>query len=331
MNVVKEMTMPQLREVLAAEEQLDIATFDPHAAESPFEGAAAGGMKFHFAGEEYGIRKAAFMHFCKMVGIPTAFAGRVPSLLLAPLFNYYLDTSSWELLSFAHQGGIIEMFSKEGLRPVHNSLVLDAMQQKLGNELQAHHVSSNLLETTFSVVTQEQKPIHVGDMAQLGVTVQNSYALMYPLQVSAYIQRLSCTNGMVSSEVVASFQRRGGKDRSAADWLPEALEQALAAADEELLKVQGLAGIGFNGHLADSLESIYRDFYVPQKVQKIITDRVVSQQPTNAYELMNIITDLASNDPEVLENSQLSTRLMRLGGHIATHSTYCGSCYRILK
>lgn len=333
-TVVKTASMNELRDILATAEGLERYNFDPQTGAGRFdilpdEETGKPKIKFAYNDRVLGLNGDAYLRLGQMLGIPGAYIKKTPHALMVPHMNHWLRSGAVDHLGFAVSDDIVRLFSKGAVNPVSNYTVLDTLEEVAGRDLEAAHISTGLFGTSFSVVTNRQSAIAVNDLVATGVRIDNSYAGNSPLTISTYVHRLVCTNGAISTAEVHRYQRRN--DDTTPEWIKAALNEALDAADAEVGRVAALREISFDGHMSDAMQSIFAEFGVPRSMQSVVQERAIDQGVDNLQDLYNIITDLASNDPDVLADPAMSTRLMRVGGHIAANPEYCGECHRVLR
>lgn len=333
-TVLKETTLPELREMVEDAEHLDRVTFDPRDGSASFA-LEDRKLRFRHGQREYGMSGEAYKHLCRKLGIPQAYLTKTPHDLMVPHVNYWMAQGRAPIITYGVQDDVVRLFSYGATQPVGVGAVLDVLEPMLGDhEPQVHHVSHDLRHTSFSVTTQENEAEaqgKVGEALRTGVTVDASYFGASPFTVSAYVQRLICTNGMVSTDNTYRHSRRPGADQSdLREWINDALTDALDAGSTELDSLSRLQALTFDGHLSDAMGSIFAEFSVPRNMQERIRNEVIDEAPETMYDLLNVITDIASNDEGVLDDPALSRRLMHIGGSIAAHPEFCESCYRVL-
>ncbi len=336
MSVIKQMTTDQLREILTPAEAMTRITFDPRVTGLNGFVHEDGKVFLNVGDSHFDLTSDSYLHLGQMVGIPKAYNEKTPPSLTVDHMNYWMANKGLSQVSLAAEevegrGQVIKLFSRGAVQPVSNEQILEAVANRWGENLLVHHVSHDLFNTSFSVVSPDiQHEVAVGDAVRVGVTIDNSYALEHPLMISSYIHRLVCTNGAISTDNVYrySYSAGGGGD-GASDWLSEVIEEAFNQADAEVERLRRLKETKFNGHLSDALGGIYREFHVPTGVRKRITDRMMDTRIENLYDLYNAVTDIASNTEEILEDPRLTRRLMRIGGRIASHPEICGECFRV--
>lgn len=337
MSVVKEMTTDQLKEILKPAEDMTRVTFDPRLGETNKLTYDDGKVFLDVGDDRFGITSSAYLHLGQMVGIPKTYNEKTPPSLTVPHVNYWLANKGMAQLSLAaeeveEQGQVVKLFSRGAIEPVSNDKILEAVANRWGENLLVHHVSHDLFNTTFSVVSPDvETEVEKGDVVRTGVTIDNSYALEHPLMVSSYVHRLICTNGAISADNVYRYSYTGGGGEGSDDWLTQVIEEAFNQADAEVERLRRLKEVKFNGHLSDALGSIFGEFSVPTGVRQRITDRVMDSDVRNLYDLYNTVTYVASNTEEILDDPRLTRRLMRIGGRMASHPEICGECYRVMN
>ena len=329
-KVTKEMGIEDLRGLLAPFDSIEHVHFDPASGDARFiQDPDSGRVRFALQDRQMPLSGQAYFRLGSLVGVPEAFLKKTPPALTLPSVNFWLANSGAKELSFTVDQGAVANFAKGEDDPIPNTRVLDKITEIFGPELNVYHVSHNRDHTAFSLTTREEHEVQLRDVVRAGITVENSMANLAPLTLSAYQQRLVCTNGMISTETVYRAAKRHGGD-GFEEWLASAVRGVQEHLAYEVALSQDMASRELDGHISDHLASIYAEFSVPRSAQEGITARILDRQPRNLWELTNAFTDVASNDSETLEDPQLSLRLMRVGGQIASHQETCGSCHRIL-
>jgi hypothetical protein len=341
LGVVKSMTVDELLAKLAPAETMDQFAFEPKSdSKNIFEMRELDGRKlmvFNYNGHPFRVRQQAYTKLGQYCGIPGAFLEKTPLDIMLPVYNYYVQNHDG-VLGFGVIGDRIQTFTRGPMNPVSNRLAIEIAADMMGGELQVSHVSSDMQRTTFSLLVKGQDTSsfarHGHDSLNMaiatGVTFDNSYTMLDPIAISAYVEKLICTNGATSIDHVFRYAHRDHAEGTE-EWLRENIAAALAAANIELERVSELRKIEFDGHMSDALRSLFEEFNIPRKVRELISKRVIDQGSSNMGDLYDIITDIASNDPDVLIDPTISRRMMRIGGRMAANPAICGGCHRILR
>lgn len=344
--VYKSMTIPELRETLATAEDMERLTFDPESGRgrmvmTKVQGAPK--LRFAYGSHEYRMTSDAFLKFGQMLGIPAAYTEKTPLDLMVPHYNWHLQHSGKvKSVGLAvqrtpkakgqTQQEIIQAFVKNPKEAVlSNHQILDVAEEVLGDTMQARYVSHDVFRTCYSLATNDQHAVAVGDVVRSGITIRNSYTDYAPLDIASYIERLVCTNGATSPDHHHRYTRKIGEGML--EWVQEVMEKAyLTAATVEVERVQKLQGISIERHIGEVLESVFAEYHVPSALMGRILSRIADADPPvrTMYDLYNLLTWFGSNDEEVLQDVAISSALQRAGGQLAAHPEMCRACHRIL-
>ena len=335
MAVVKEMSLDELKETVSDLDELERITFD----------ARTGNGQFKFEGgrivfdlrmgsmDRYYPTLEAYTGLAHTLGVPGTYVKKTPHRLMIPHVNFWLEERGGPDITLSVRDDKIESFTKGAIAPYPNRTIINEIEAIAGPEAKAHHVSHSFFRTSYSISSPRYQSyidaVEVGDIVHGGVRVENSYAKARPVEVSAYVHRLICTNGAISSDSLFRMTRQtSGVDMD--EWVINSIENAFNGLEEEYARLNRLKEITFDGHLSDNLVSVFSEFSVPVGVRDRITDMILDNTVVNLYDLYNTVTYIASNDEDVLENPTLSSRLMKVGGRIAAHPEFCDGCHRLM-
>jgi len=364
-TMTKTMTIPEVRERIDRAENATIINFSPteEKVTSRFQLDADGLMTFERKARdkrsqrregigEWLVSRDAYLAAGSFLGIPKAYVQRTPHELMIPHMNHWIANRGIQMIGMAAIDDQIEIFSRSKLDLIPMGRILDKTIEYTGGseaDLSAHHVSHTMYDTTLSIVTHEDKEVieraakrggHVSmrEAVRTGVTIEYSHAQAHPLTFSTYVHTMLCTNGMISAEsIFRQAANRDGSDDGSDDWMFDALKAALDAGDEEIERQGRLASINFDGHMSDALQGVYSEFSVPVNIRELVTERVVDVGARTLYDVLNAVTWVASNHPDVVgdggENEAdptLARKLMRIGGQVASHPEVCTNCHRVI-
>ena len=341
--VKKEVTLPELMDVLAPSEHLDHVSFDPQKSDARLEvkqveddNGVRPQVRFMVGDEDRTLTREAFIHLGQLLKIPGDYVAKTPTKIMLPHMNYWLTNGSARSIGFVADGDTIKMFTKGQYPPVSNFTLIDvaksAADEVFGtDELSVYHFSNTLVSTSFSLTTPTEHVVKgVGDVVRAGVTIENSYAESSPLTISAYIHTLRCTNGQISADnVMRLAARHGGSEDQ--EWLRESLVTAMSAAStSEIKRLEEARDFKVEGHLGDVLRSMFVEYQVPQRFRDQIHQLAEDRAVTNLYDLVDTVTEVASNSEDALDNPVMARRLMRVGSAVSSHPRLCNSCFRLL-
>ena len=328
-------TIPVVKEVESSELRGMLDTFDA-VRNVPFMGPngavsqdSDGHLYFSNTQERYRMTVDSYDRLGQVLGIPVPYVQKTPPYLVIPHMNYWLQANSDETYSLGMgPDDVVRYFYKGDRVPVSSVKIMDMLEDELGSDLGYHHVSVHPDYVRFNVVTAaSQREVAVGDPVRYGISVTNSPSFKSNLELSSYVHRLVCTNGMVSQENQIRYQSKPDDDQD--DWLESTINEIIAQVEGEHEKLELMNEVNLTGHFSDYLTEAYRMFRIPKAMQEPIEHRVMDTQPQTLYDMFNIVTDLASNSPEALESARLSNRLMITAGLMASHRDLCEACGRV--
>jgi hypothetical protein len=291
---------------------------------------------FSVGSRKFGVTYGAFQNLGHSLGIPKTITEKFGPELVRPLFMHQIREGKEGAYSAVIRNNVVEGFSVGQLNPVMDVDVIDAVVDVVNDRnygtLGAHHISFDPFLSTYSITRALDHEIAVNDPVRTGLTVSNSITGSRRLEVSAYVHRLICTNGAISATNSYKFSggKFGDKEEDRNEWLRRVIGDAFDAADEEVERLRTLRNVRFEGHLSESLNSIYSELSVPVAMRNALTDMVIDGNAETGYDIYNMITDIASNSPIATSDANLSYRMMRVGGKLAESTSFCGGCHRIL-
>lgn len=339
MVVVQTMDIDELRSALAPTDTKNYRSFE-NKEEGRFEIVPVDGhdkLRFIVGTQEYAVSREGYASAVTGVGYSKKLSEK-PTDLIIPLINYSIehDVTGRNQIGFlfdeveGQETREIRKFLRGEYVPISDLHILDIVQEVAGTrELSASHIS--ILPgggATYSVVTSQETPLAVGDFFQAGVTIDNYSSVESNVRVACYLRRLICMNGATSTDNFR-VQKRTGRTGNPDEWLRTAVTEAMDAIPLELDRLRNMREIP----IVDAVHTL-RDLFsvasVPKRVRSALMERAYVQQPATLYDVYNLITDLGSNDEDMLEDAELSQKLMRSGAKLALHQEMCTSCHRPL-
>lgn len=331
MPLTETSSVDDLRAQLAPFEEAAFTTIDPHDAEFSFEDNI---VRFRAVGADWGISSLGYLAACQMYGIPRAYALKCPPELLVPHLNYFIRESPLTAATFTSSpaSGIVDGFVPGEIEPVRFTTALDSVARRFGGDLIVHHSHVSREWVQFGVVTPDEVAVSVGDPIRSGVMISGSFDFSRDIEVSAYTNRLVCTNGAVSTDYIFRQKRSEGQAGLNSEWLEDALTAAFEARDNVIHRLATLQSRQLSGEgTSDYLNSVFEEFGVPAAVRPRVLGRIIDQGGIeNGYDLWNAVTWVASHDPDLAQRPRQSLRLMGVAGEIERHPAMCDACHRVL-
>lgn len=170
-----------------------------------------------------------------------------------------------------------------------------------------------------------------GDRVQAGASLIMSPIGTVVPSVQSFSMVIACTNGMTMEEVdeTFSFADGGGSNNPNGfwDWLRRNLRKAqdsIGIQTQHFREMQAHR-IGPNERAA-ALEGMIRQSHLPDDLGEAVRARALAHPPTNAWELMNLITwgtTHATSDYDVVRKSQKA--MSQFAHNVAVHKV-CPLC-----
>lgn len=339
------MTRDEVVRLLEPTERMDTLVFTPGPnfgfEQKPIGDEETPQLVFHAAGMEALVPKEAWLKLGQRLKIPASYSEKVPVALMIPHVNHFFALNDGQFTAFIQNDGgvpVVQHFSEGERRPISNIEILDVVDDVLKESLDVgaisySHVHHNLYDTTINVklpVEQDMTSgtVRKGDIVAGGISLNTSFVMEHPLDVASYTERLICTNGAISTSNVFRLTRRYGGDPD--EWLREAIGMAFRGIDDEMRALRETQEVRIQGHVSNALQSIFTEFSVPTHVRELINQRVIDLPAETLYDVVQVITDVASNDEDIRANPALQRRLMQVGSNVTRHRDFCDSCHRII-
>ena len=294
--------------------------------------------------DPYRVSGEAWIDLCGLAGIPGAYAGKIPLEMLFPHVNYLMEMNVGEIKAIydppkSGEQGVIKAFAKSSSLLLSPAAVLGSFEDGL---ILGHGIHSDLIELQEPiidldhVVLAEVAPTeYVPDLGDSDEKVKGGVYLSFSpickeaFHLTTYVLRLICSNGMTSPEVAFKWHRHHNAD-DPSEWL-------VAASTEAAKAVQKVTGKFFHtrdhvmaGHLADILNSVCEHFHVQAAVKEMIMARLLNEGGNTLFDLVNAITYVGSNVPEVAGNAKLREKLMMVAGALTEQPEFCPACNRLV-
>ena len=176
----------------------------------------------------------------------------------------------------------------------------------------------------------EERAVAKGDLVRAGALVQLSpFGTIQPL-VQSYALRLICTNGATDMEVERRFSYgEGGEGDDVWQWFRRSISAAYKSIDRVSQRWQAMRQERIApDQRASILEALLRESGLDRQVASAVRARALEQPPTNAWEMMNLITWASSH---ATDGGQAVYRAQLTAGRFAheeTHSQLCPTCRR---
>ena len=167
------------------------------------------------------------------------------------------------------------------------------------------------------------------------VTVGGLRLLTYPTQakapsVSAYLERLICTNGMTTDYKLDEISLKGRNVEEVIEEMESAARQLLDGMPDKLERYAHTAQMRVPGDPAAFAAQLAREANLPRAVLDQVLDTINQIPDPSVYDMNQAFTAVANTGV----GYATMTRLQGLGGHLAFHAhnavSRCTTCERLL-
>lgn len=270
------------------------------------------------------------------VGIPESYGKRCPTdLLFRNLDHWYRGGNATGKLRFFLHKDVVVGVNANHPQYYNTSELLDAAESVIGKDhiLGYHQVTSCLQHTRIGVVTDRIFEALPGDPLHGGIDIQNCIIGEFKIEVAPYIFRQWCSNGAITVENISEWSHRSDGGTPIAPWARNATSSALGGLNSEFEHIRHLTEIGVEGHIPDTLASIFRKFNIPVRTQGEIVGEAASQNsgggPKTMYDIWNAITRTATYSPKL--SSTGARALQRVAGGVTHEYNLCPSCHQLVQ
>ncbi len=287
-------------------------------------------------GREYKVGKDAAPQALRHVpGLSSAAIKEWPvEHLLQPL-NWWYKNGEGEVRALANSEGEIISFTKRSDHGINNPLrMLEAIEEGLAekgvatDDLYYDKVRVGLDRVSFAVVTHERhEEIKAGDIMDAGIMAFTSPTGESHIEVTPYLNRLICTNGMVSPVAMARWSVRGDDGGSVFDWAKEMTLQSWDAIDDEMDAVKNLTQVEVDGNVHNVLADLFERHHVPAGQRQLVTEAAVENFDGTMFGIAQAFNWVAND----LEDVAAMRHLMMVTGDVAHQTERCSACLRAIN
>lgn len=299
---------------------------------------SANNMLFRLDNKEFKLSKEAFIKASRICGVPATYVKKFndESLhLMNPHFNHWFNTKSDDgklliagdnVVSFIK--GSTDYYSRvKVLEIIEDTLAPTSLEKDNLLYDKVHHSFDRGLY--YSVVSNQEEAMNVGDVVRGGISVQDHILGEKVFTISGYVYRLVCSNGMISQNILSKWSRRSNSEHLE-EWVKNSVTQAQTEITSEFERIKHLQEIPINDHGSVLLRNIFSEFSVSSKLREAITDEIINAgEIKSMYDVFNAITS-AANSSEFVDNPNMTQSLQMLASGVAEHSTFCPTCQSLL-
>ena len=261
------------------------------------------------ADEPFELRDMAQLSFAYRLGIPLQYLKRCPPEIQKYNLDHWITKEKNEELLFRFDGNDVRVVFTPRYTPVDNFEILerlDALGYGPNTQVQCS------VDHEFMMLNiPEGKSFNVnGDKMKSGLSVSNSEVGLASLSISAFILRLVCTNGMISSTHVAEKYKH--ISRKILDEFPDVLGRV----SHELASQKNRFLISLKSIVADpetTMKSFNRQFGLGKVEQEAVKWAWPQEAGDSMFHIVNTYTRAAQFEHL---SSESTYTLQKTGGSI---------------
>lgn len=287
-------------------------------------------------GQEFKVGKTQAAQALRHVpGLGAAAIKEWPTELLLEPMNWWYGHGDGEVRALTNADGEVVSFTKRAEAGIHSpTRMLEAVEEGLAEkgiateDLYYDKVRVGLDRVSFAAVTHnESAEIKAGDFLDRGIMVFGSPTGESYIEVSPYLNRLVCTNGMISPVNLGRWSHRGGDGSSVFDWAKEMTLTSWDAIDGELDALAGLQDVNIEGNVHNVLSDLFERHHVPVGQREAIVEAAVEEHDGTMFGISQAFNRVA-NDQEDVAGLR---HLMMVTGDIAHQTERCSHCLRAMS
>ncbi|MBT5991549.1 MAG: DUF932 domain-containing protein [Bacteroidetes bacterium] len=163
--------------------------------------------RIRISGESHTVRPVAQRAISNRLGIPYNYLKKCPQEIQADNLNYWIEKEKNDRLFFRFDGDDVRALFTPRYVPVDNFEALYKLDQ-LGFKPETKVQCSLDPEFMSLSIPDGKKAFEIdGDKFTPGISISNSEVGLASLSISAFVLRLICTNGLISSSGVSASYR----------------------------------------------------------------------------------------------------------------------------
>jgi len=261
-------------------------------------------------GEEFFFGDKGFDNFVKHLGMPAYFMDKLPPAIKTQLVDHFLIVNKDRESNVAHFKGEIHNLFKN------NVLLLPPRDvvERINNLFNPDDVVSRLEFVDGLVVnvrtTEVQEAIRPGDVTEGGIRFDATYGAKP--QVSAYLERLVCSNGMVATSDLDVVPLRGFTLGEVLANIEHMAEHYLRSVLPNYLNNWKKMTTITSTNPEQLIHRLARENDLSTKLESHIIDAAASLVDNTYYDVVNLITSFQHSDD--LDSSQYG-KIQQLGGN----------------
>lgn len=280
-------------------------------------------------------RESAGQALRHVPGLSQAAIKEWPTQLLIEPLNWWYSHGDGDVRALVNQDGDVVSFTKRADAGIHSpSRMLEAIEEGLEekgvdvSQLYFDKVRVGLDKVSFAAITHARNAeVKEGDVMDAGIMFFGSPTGEAHTEISPYLNRLICTNGMVSPVAMERWSVRGGDGGSMYDWTKEMTISGWDAIDGELDALRNLIDIPVDGNIHNVLGDLFDRHHVPAHMRQDIVEAAVEEADGTMYGVAQAFNRHANT----VEDVGALRHLLMVTGDVAHQNERCTECLRAVN
>lgn len=261
-------------------------------------------------GEIFGFTEDSFKNFSKYLGIPPYFAEKLPPSILGQVVDHFIEVNREKPATMSHFGEEFHnLFDSKSLLLPPNEVMSRVVKIFNPEDVVSHLDFINGLVINVRTINVE-KDILPGDITQGGIRFNATYGAKP--QVSAYMERLVCSNGMVATNELDVVPLRGFTLNEVLANVEHMAEHYLKSLLPNYLENWKKMTTITSTNPEQLIHRLARENDLSTKLESHIIDAASSLSGSSYYDVVNLITSFQHADGV---DANQSEKLRQLGGN----------------
>lgn len=273
----------------------------------------------------------AFVKAARVVGVPATYVNKIPKELFIPHLRYWYGEGQAEDFQLVCKDDTVLSVTRRDVDFVSNQELLANVEEGIGgSEIQGYaRVSNDLSYTHIDIVGNKDFEVLDNDMLYGGVRVQNSILGEAPVEISAFVFRLVCSNGAMAPRFLYKWSRKN-RDQRVVGWAKDAARTAYSEVTKEFGRVKALTAVKIEGFVSPAMKSFLRDWGLPVSIREEVFNELVDAGAKTLYDVWCAISKIATHSERNIDNPLMRRRMQLMAGDVVDSPHLCNSCHQVL-
>jgi len=275
------------------------------------------------------LGKEATDSFHRVTGITATLSKRLPVDMFNKMATYSLENLDNPYAIVTNGAQVADIVPSTNRQAIPVERVLTTIEKAGGDGVEYHRamsLSGNSVQ--IEAIGIQEQPVHKGDLVRAGVMVRFNVLGAGQAVVQSYCQRLACTNGAVSSDVVREFGFGDG-DGNIWNWFKKSMRDGFGSLGNIVNRWRQMS----EEHISPEdrnlvLESLLKRAGIRGADADVVRANALSRPPENAYDMMQLVTWASTHhltNPRAIMRAQQAAAVF---SDETEHQRVCPTCHK---